>query len=159
LKHVAAAAEPAPLAGIRVLDLTRYLAGPFASMLLADYGADVVKVESTAGREFRPPGAERDSYFFLSSNRNKRSLTLDIKSDAGREVFERLLPDCDVVIENFRPGVMEKLGLGPARLTAEHPRLIYCGISGFGVEGPYRDRPGFDQIAQGMSGFMSPSSF
>ena len=145
----------APLAGVRVLDLTRYLAGPFATMLLADYGADVVKVESPKGREFRPPGADRDSYFFLSSNRNKRSLTLDIKSDAGREAFERLLPGCDVVIENFRPGVMEKLGLGAEGLLARHPRLVYCGISGFGADGPYRDRPGFDQIAQGMSGFMS----
>lgn len=145
----------APLAGIRVLDLTRYLAGPFATMLLADYGADVVKVESPKGREFRPPSATRDSYFFLSSNRNKRSLTLDLKTEAGHEVFERLLPRFDVVVENFRPGVMEKLGLGAARLMATQPRLVYCGISGFGADGPYSDRPGFDQIAQGMSGFMS----
>jgi crotonobetainyl-CoA:carnitine CoA-transferase CaiB-like acyl-CoA transferase len=145
----------APLAGIRVLDLTRYLAGPFATMLLGDYGADVVKIESPKGREFRPPGAKRDSYFFLSSNRNKRSLTLDVKTDAGRAVFERLLPDFDVVVENFRPGVMEKLGLGAEGLLARHPRLVYCGISGFGADGPYKDRPGFDQIAQGMSGFMS----
>jgi len=145
----------APLASVRVLDLTRYLAGPFASMLLADYGADVVKVESTRGREFRPPGAERDSYFFLSSNRNKRSLALDVRSDAGREAFLRLLPGFDVVLENFRPGVMEKLGLGAQALLERHPRLVYCGISGFGAGGPYRDRPGFDQIAQGMSGFMS----
>ena len=145
----------APLTGIRVLDLTRYLAGPFATMLLADYGADVVKVESPKGREFRPPGAKRDSYFFLSSNRNKRSLTLDVKVEAGRACFERMLPACDVVVENFRPGVMEALGLGAESLLARHPRLIYCGISGFGASGPYRDRPGFDQIAQGMSGFMS----
>ncbi len=145
----------APLDGLRVLDLTRYLAGPFASMLLADYGADVVKLESPAGREFRPPGASRDSYFFLSSNRNKRSLTLDIKSDAGRRIFERLLPGFDVVLENFRPGVMAKLGLGADRLLSLHPRLVYCSISGFGADGPYSDRPGFDQIAQGMSGFMS----
>ena len=144
-----------PLEGIRVLDFTRYLAGPFASMLLADYGADVVKVESPKGREFRPPGAGRDSYFFLSSNRNKRSLTLDIKTEPGRAVVERLLPAFDVVIENFRPGVMEKFGLGAETLLARHPRLVYCGISGFGADGPYRDRPGFDQIAQGMSGFMS----
>ena len=145
----------APLAGIRILDLTRYLAGPFATMLLADYGADVVKVESPKGREFRPPGAERDSYFFLSSNRNKRSLTLDIKTEPGRAIIERLLPSFDVVVENFRPGVMEKFGLGAESLLALHPRLVYCGISGFGADGPYRDRPGFDQIAQGMSGFMS----
>ena len=145
----------APLSGVRVLDLTRYLAGPFASMLLADYGADVVKVESRGGREFRPPGSERDSYFFLSSNRGKRSLTLDLRSEAGRELLQRLIPHFDVLIENFRPGVMERFGLGADALTERCPRLVYCGISGFGAEGPYRDRPGFDQIAQGMSGFMS----
>jgi CoA:oxalate CoA-transferase len=154
--NVAVSITPAaPLRGVRVLDLTRYLAGPFASMLLADYGADVIKVESRKGREFRFPGSERDSYFFLSSNRGKRSLTLDIKSSAGRELLLRLLPRFDVLIENFRPDVMEHLGLGAAMLTERFPRLIYCGISGFGAEGPYRDRPGFDQIAQGMSGFMS----
>ena len=149
------APESPPLAGIRVLDFTRYLAGPFASMLLADYGADVVKVESRKGREFRLPGAKRDSYFFLSSNRGKRSLRLDFKSQRGRELLYRILPRFDVVIENFRPGVMEELGLGPAFLTGRDPRLVYCSISGFGADGPYRDRPGFDQIAQGMSGFMS----
>lgn len=148
-------AGPAPLSGVRVLDLTRYLAGPFASMLLADYGADVVKVESRAGREFRIPGLDRDSYFFLSSNRGKRSITLEFKSPAGREVLLRLLERFDVLIENFRPAVMERLGLGAEALTARFPRLIYCGVSGFGADGPYRDRPGFDQIAQGMSGFMS----
>ncbi len=145
----------APLAGVRVLDLTRYLAGPFASMLLADYGADVVKIESRKGREFRLPGSTTDSYFFLSSNRGKRSLVLDIKAPAGRDLLLRLLARFDVLIENFRPGVMEGLGLGAAMLTERFPRLIYCGISGFGADGPYRDRPGFDQIAQGMSGFMS----
>jgi crotonobetainyl-CoA:carnitine CoA-transferase CaiB-like acyl-CoA transferase len=145
----------APLSGIRVLDLTRFLAGPFCSMLLADYGADVVKLESPRGREFRFPGAERDSYFFLSSNRGKRSVTLDLRSPEGRELVLRILPHFDVLVENFRPGVMEKLGLAPDLLTEKFPRLIYCAISGFGPEGPYRDRPGFDQIAQGMSGFMS----
>jgi crotonobetainyl-CoA:carnitine CoA-transferase CaiB-like acyl-CoA transferase len=144
-----------PLAGVRVLDLTRYLAGPFASMLLADYGADVVKVESRKGREFRLPGLDRDTYFFLSSNRGKRSITLDFKSPAGRDLLLRLLPRFDVLIENFRPQVMCDLGLGPEELTRRFPRLIYCGVSGFGADGPYRDRPGFDQIAQGMSGFMS----
>jgi crotonobetainyl-CoA:carnitine CoA-transferase CaiB-like acyl-CoA transferase len=149
------AESAAPLAGVRVLDFTRYLAGPFASMLLADYGADVVKIESRAGREFRLPGLDRDTYFFLSSNRGKRSVTLDIKRPEGRELVLRLLPHFDVLIENFRPGVMDKFGLGPQPLTERFPRLIYCGISGFGSSGPYRDRPGFDQIAQGMSGFMS----
>lgn len=145
----------APLAGVRVLDLTRYLAGPFCTMLLGDYGADVVKLEPREGREFRPPGARRDTYFFLSSNRNKRSVTLDLRRDEGRALFLRLLPRFDVVVENFRPGVMERLGLGADTLRERHPRLVYCGISGFGPDGPYRGRPGFDQIAQGMSGFMS----
>jgi len=144
-----------PLTGIRVLDFTRYLAGPFASMLLADYGADVVKVEALAGREFRSRDSRRDTYFFLSSNRGKRSLTLDIRREAGRSLVERIVPRFDVILENFRPQVMEKLGLGAERLLALHPRLVYCGISGFGADGPYADRPGFDQIAQGMSGFMS----
>jgi len=145
----------APLAGVRVLDLTRYLAGPFCTMLLADYGADVVKAESRKGREFRPPGSTRDNYFFLSANRGKRSMTLDLRSEGGRELLLRLLPRFDVLVENFRPAVMEDLGLGPESLCERFPRLVYCGISGFGRSGPYRDRPGFDQIAQGMSGFMS----
>jgi crotonobetainyl-CoA:carnitine CoA-transferase CaiB-like acyl-CoA transferase len=145
----------APLAGLRVLDLTRYLAGPFCTMLLADYGADVVKFESRKGREFRAPGSKRDNYFFLSSNRGKRSCTLDLRKDAGRALLLRVLPHFDVLVENFRPGVMIELGLGADTLVERFPRLVYCGISGFGADGPYRDRPGFDQIAQGMSGFMS----
>jgi crotonobetainyl-CoA:carnitine CoA-transferase CaiB-like acyl-CoA transferase len=145
----------APLSGVRVLDLTRYLAGPFCTMLLADYGADVVKVESRRGREFRLPGAESDSYFFLSSNRGKRSLTLDLRRGEGRELLLRLLPGFDVLVENYRPGVLEAWGLAPRELVERFPRLITCSISGFGAEGPYRNRPGFDQIAQGMSGFMS----
>jgi crotonobetainyl-CoA:carnitine CoA-transferase CaiB-like acyl-CoA transferase len=124
-------------------------------MLLADYGADVVKLEPREGREFRPPGLGRDPYFFLSSNRGKRSVTCDLRAGAGRDLVLRLLPRFDVLVENFRPGVMEKLGLGREVLARRFPRLIQCGISGFGPEGPYRDRPGFDQIAQGMSGFMS----
>lgn len=144
-----------PLAGIRVLDLTRYLAGPFCTMLLADYGADVVKFESPRGREFRAPGAKRDSYFFLSCNRGKRSVVLDVTTDEGRELLLRLLPGFDVLVENYRPGVMASWGLASEELTERFPRLIVCAISGFGASGPYRDRPGFDQIAQGMSGFMS----
>ncbi len=146
---------PGPLDGIRVIDLTRYLAGPFGSMLLADYGADVVKVESPGGREFRSDPAAPDDYFFLVANRGKRSITVDIKKPEGRELLARLLEDADVLIENFRPGVMDELGLGAESLTKRFPRLVYCGISGFGADGPYKDRPGFDQIAQGMSGFMS----
>jgi CoA:oxalate CoA-transferase len=144
-----------PLSGVRVLDLTRYLAGPFCTMLLADYGADVVKVEAREGREFRLPGAKRDTYFFLSSNRGKRSMTLDLRRPEGRDLLLRLLARFDVLVENYRPGVMDALGLGPGALSERFPRLIYCAISGFGADGPYRDRPGFDQIAQGMSGFMS----
>ncbi len=153
--ELAASPGAPPLVGIRVLDLTRYLAGPFCSMLLADQGADVVKVEGPRGREFRPPGAARDTYFFLSSNRGKRSLALDLRRAAGRELLLRILPRFDAIVENFRPGVMEALGLGHAALLERFPRLVVCGISGFGADGPYRDRPGFDQIAQGMSGFMS----
>lgn len=145
----------APLAGVRVLDFTRYLAGPFASMLLGDYGADVVKVEPREGREFRAAGAKRDSYFFLSSNRGKRSVTLDLRKKGAGELVWRMLPRFDVVLENFRPGVMDRFGLGPSEVTARHPRIVYASISGFGADGPYRERPGFDQIAQGMSGFMS----
>ena len=145
----------APLEGIRVLDLTRFLAGPFCTQLLGGYGADVVKLEGRGAREFRPPNAERDSYFFLSANRDKRSLTLDLRTDAGRALFLEILPRFDVVVENFRPRVMPQLGLGAESLLERHPRLVYCGISGFGPDGPYADRPGFDQIAQGMSGFMS----
>jgi crotonobetainyl-CoA:carnitine CoA-transferase CaiB-like acyl-CoA transferase len=147
--------EAAPLAGVRVLDLTRFLAGPFCTMLLADYGADVVKFEAREGREFRAPGSARDNYFFLSSNRGKRSVTLDLRSEAGRALLLRVLPRFDVLVENFRPGVMAGLGLAAEDLLERAPRLVYCGISGFGADGPYRDRPGFDQIAQGMSGFMS----
>jgi crotonobetainyl-CoA:carnitine CoA-transferase CaiB-like acyl-CoA transferase len=145
----------APLAGLRVFDLTRFLAGPYCTMLLADYGADVVKFESPEGREFRAPGASRDSYFFLSANRGKRSATLDLRRPEARALLLRVLPHFDVLVENYRPDVMERFGLSAEALTERFPRLVYCGISGFGADGPYRDRPGFDQIAQGMSGFMS----
>jgi CoA:oxalate CoA-transferase len=144
-----------PLAGVRVLDLTRFLAGPYCTMMLADYGADVVKLESPEGREFRSPGAARDSYFFLSSNRGKRSATLDLRRAEARDLFVRILPHFDVLVENYRPDVMERFGLSAEKLVDRFPRLVYCGISGFGPDGPYRLRPGFDQIAQGMSGFMS----
>lgn len=144
-----------PLAGIRVLDLTRFLAGPFCTMLLSDYGADVVKFESPKGREFRYPGSNRDSYFFLSSNRGKRSVALDLHREGSTELVLRLLPHFDVLVENFRPTVMGEIGLGPELLTERCPNLVYCNISGFGRDGPYADRPGFDQIAQGLSGFMS----
>ena len=146
-----------PLAGVRVLDLTRYLAGPFCTQLLADYGADVVKAESPRGREFRPPGLGRDSYFFLSANRGKRSMTLDLRAAAGRELLLRILPHFDVLVENFRPGVMQELGLAPEMLTERFPRLVYCGISGFGPDGPYRacwaSMTGRFESANGMERF------
>jgi CoA:oxalate CoA-transferase len=149
------ATAPGPLAGVRVLDLTRYLAGPFCTMLLADMGADVVKLEPPAGgREFGA-GGDVGAYFFLSVNRNKRSATLDLRDPRGREVFLRLIDRADVVVENFRPAVMPQLGLAAPVLRARNPRLVYCNISGFGASGPYAERPGFDQIAQGMSGLMS----
>ena len=143
-----------PLAGIRVLDFTRYLAGPFCTMQLGDLGADVIKIEPPdRPREFS--AGDRDTYFFLSSNRSKRSLALDVKGSEGKELLLRLLPQFDVLVENFRPRVMSRLELGSDRLLELHPRLIFTSISGFGATGPYRDRPGFDQIAQGMSGLMS----
>jgi len=145
----------APLHGVRVVDLTRYLAGPFCTQLLADYGAAVLKVESRQGREFRAPGSERDSYFFLSANRGKRSMTLDVRQREGLAILLRLLEKADVLVENFRPGVMAGLGLAPQDLCVRFPRLVVCDISGFGANGPYAQRPGFDQIAQGMSGLMS----
>ena len=145
---------PAPLDGVRVVDLTRYLAGPFCTQLLADYGADVVRVESPKGREFTDASG-RDTYFFLTANRGKRSIALDIRSDEGGAVLGRLLERADVLVENFRPGVLEGLGFAPDDLLAKHPRLVVTRISGFGADGPYRDRPGFDQIAQGMSGLMA----
>jgi len=144
----------APLHAIRVIDLSRFLSGPFATQLLADYGADVISVEPPRGRELQGPGA-RDSYFFLSAHRGKRSLALDVKTPAGRAVLARLLESADVLVENYRPGVLGALGFAPAELLARHPKLIVCSISGFGADGPYASRPGFDPIAQGMSGLMS----
>ncbi|HEU4430454.1 MAG TPA: CoA transferase [Myxococcota bacterium] len=140
---------------MRVVDLTRFLAGPFCTQLLADYGADVVRVESPRGREFRAPGAQRDAYFFLSANRNKRALALDLAKPEGRAALARLIARADVLVENYRPGVLAALGFEPNELLARQPRLIVCSISGFGASGPYAQRPGFDQIAQGMSGLMS----
>ncbi len=148
-----------PLEGIRVIDLTRFLAGPYCTMELGDFGADVIKVEPLDGDHSRYQTLRRDlvgnSYFFAAANRNKRSITVNLTTEDGREIVRRLARGGDVVIENFRPGVMDRLGLGARALREANPRLIYCGISGFGQSGPYRARPGFDQVAQGMSGFMS----
>lgn len=148
-----------PLSGMVTLDLTQILAGPMCAMVLADMGADVIKVEKPNGgddnRRMGPPFIKDWSAGFLAVNRNKRSLALDLRNDAGRGVFRRLVEDADVVVENFRPGVMERLGLGYAELTAIKPSLVYCTISGFGSTGPARNRGGFDLVAQGVSGLMS----
>ena len=152
-----------PLAGMVVLDLTQIMAGPVCTMLLADMGADVIKIEKPNGgddtRRMGPPYAGGLAAGFLALNRNKRSLALNLQDDRGRQVFRRLLETADVVVENFRPGVMERLGLGYAELVQDRPSLVYCSISGFGGTGPYRNRGGFDLVAQGMSGLMSITGF
>ncbi|MEL7262740.1 MAG: CoA transferase [Pseudomonadota bacterium] len=155
-------ATDAPLAGVRVLDLTNVLAGPFACHQLAHLGAEVIKVEAVGrGDLARNLGADPAlsargmGISFLAQNAGKRSLTLNLKADAGKEVLRRLVRGADVLVENFRPGVMDRLGLGPDVLRAENPALIYCAISGFGQTGPWADRPAYDQIVQGVSGLMS----
>jgi crotonobetainyl-CoA:carnitine CoA-transferase CaiB-like acyl-CoA transferase len=140
------------LAGLRVLELTQAMAGPFCGQVLADMGADVVKVESPEGDSTR---GWMDSAAFRAINRNKRSLVFDLKRDAHREAFLRLADGADVVLENNRPGVMERLGVGYETLSKRHPRLIFASISGFGQTGPYAQRAGYDLIAQGLSGVMS----
>ena len=147
-----------PLSGIRVVDLTRILAGPFCTGMLADMGADVVKVETPGiGDPLRAQGAIKDglSWYFAGFNRNKRSLSLNLRSDEGRAVLARLIAESDVLVENFRPGVLAQMGFDETRLGQLKPDLVYCNISGFGTTGPYRDRPSFDFIAQAMSGFMA----
>ncbi len=152
-----------PLEGVVVLDLTQIMAGPVCTMLLADMGADVIKVEKPVGgddtRRMGPPFTGGWASGFLALNRNKRSLALNLQDNAGRQVFLRLLEQAQVVVENFRPGVMERLSLGYAELARLNPRLVYCSISGFGSTGPYRSRGGFDLVAQGMSGLMSITGF
>ena len=147
-----------PLSGLRVVDLTRILAGPFCSMLLADMGAEVIKIETPGGGDpVRRQGVVRDglSWYFAGFNRNKCSLTLNLRQPEGRVVLEKLISRCDVLIENFRPGVLPAMGFDTARLAALNPALVYCNLTGFGTSGPYRDRPSFDFVAQAMSGFMS----
>ena len=148
-----------PLSGMVVLDLSQIMAGPVCTMTLADMGADVIKVEKPDGgddsRRMGPPFIQGWSAGFLAVNRNKRSLALDLRHQAGKELFRRLLEKADVVVENFRPGTMARLGLDYATLADLKPSLVYCSISGFGGTGPYRTRGGFDLVAQGMSGLMS----
>ncbi len=151
-----------PLAGIRVVDLTRVLAGPFCSMSLGDMGAEVIKVEEPGkGDDTRgwPPFTGGEATYFMSVNRNKKSLTLNMKAPDGQALLRRLIARADVVLENFRPGTMERLGFGYDALRKLNPRLIYCAISGFGESGPESSRPGYDLIVQGESGVMDLTGF
>lgn len=151
-----------PLHGVRVIDMTRVLAGPFCTMSLGDMGAEVIKVEEPGkGDDTRgwPPFVHGEATYFLSVNRNKKSLTLDLKARDGQEILRRLLASADVVVENFRPGTMERLGFGYETLERANPRLIYCSISGFGESGPEAHRPGYDLIVQGESGVMDITGF
>jgi crotonobetainyl-CoA:carnitine CoA-transferase CaiB-like acyl-CoA transferase len=152
--------RPLPLEGIRVLDVSQVMAGPYCSMLLGDMGADVIKIEppgtgdqTRGSMGFKMKGS--DSMGFLNMNRNKRSIALNLKSEAGREVFRKLVESADILVENYRPGVMKKLGCGYEDLAKINPGLIYASISGFGQSGPWSTRPGFDLMAQAMSGVMS----
>lgn len=152
-----------PLAGVRVLELARILAGPWAGQVLADLGADVVKVEAPEGddtRRWGPPfvemadGGPGDAAYFHACNRGKRSIAVDLRSESGREIVRRLIAESDVLIENFKVGDLKKFGLDYDQVRALNPRLVYCSITGFGQDGPYAARPGYDFVAQGLSGIM-----
>jgi crotonobetainyl-CoA:carnitine CoA-transferase CaiB-like acyl-CoA transferase len=149
----------APLSGLTVLDFTRVLSGPYCTMLLADMGARVIKIEQPGRgddtRAWGPPFVNCESSYFLSINRNKESLTLDLKSTSARPIIDSLLERADVLVENFRPGTMERLGLSYESLAVQHPRLVYCSISGFGQTGPRSAEPGYDAVMQGEAGLMS----
>lgn len=147
-----------PLDGIRVLDFTRVLAGPSAALALADMGAEVIKIEPPGtGDETRsfPPFRDGESHYFISINRGKKSIVIDLKSETGVKLIKDLVTKCDVLVENYRPGVMDRLGLGYETLSELNPGLIYCSISGFGMTGPLRDRPSFDIVLQALSGALS----
>lgn len=146
-----------PLSGVRVIDLTRILSGPFCAMILGDLGADVIKIEAPGGDHVRGQGEKVDgfSWYFASFNRNKRSVVLDLRNPEGLRVLERLLADADILTENFRPGVLDRMGLTEARLREINPGLIVVSVNGYGSTGPYADRPAFDFIAQAMSGYMT----
>ena len=157
-------AKPLPLAGVRVLDVSQVMAGPYCCMLLADLGADVIKIEppgtgdqTRGAMGFKMKGS--DSMGFLNMNRNKRSMTLNLKTEAGKKVFFELVKTADILVENYRPGVMKKLRIDYPSLKELNPGLIYASISGFGQTGPWADRPGFDLMAQAMSGVMSVTGY
>ena len=145
-----------PLAGVRVLDMSQALAGPFGSRILGDLGAEVLKIEQPgvgdSSRRFPPYYLEGESAYFLGMNRNKKGLTLNLKSEKGQEVFRGLVKVSDVVFENFRPGVLDRLGFGYEALKQINPRIIYCSISGFGTSGPLKNNPAFDGMIQAMGG-------
>ena len=147
------------LDGVQILDCTQILAGPFCTMLLADMGADVIKIEKPAGgddtRRMGPPFVDDTAAAFLMVNRNKRSITVDLKNEDGIYIFKELAKKSDILVENLRPGTMEKLGLSYSEIRSIKPEIVYCSISGFGATGPYSKRSGFDLVAQGMSGHMS----
>ncbi|MEG3594591.1 MAG: CoA transferase [Chloroflexota bacterium] len=147
------------LDGVQILDCTQILAGPFCTMLLADMGADVIKIEKPAGgddtRRMGPPFVDDTAAAFLMVNRNKRSITVDLKNENGIYIFKELAKKSDILVENLRPGTMEKLGLSYSEIRSIKPEIVYCSISGFGATGPYSKRSGFDLVAQGMSGHMS----
>ena len=148
-----------PLRGVNILDLSQIMAGPYCSLLLADMGANVIKVEKPNGgddtRRMGPPFINGESAAFLGVNRNKRSIVIDFKNPDGVKLIKQLSKKCDVLIQNFRPGTLQKMGMGYEDIKAENPSIIYCTISGFGSTGPYKDRAGFDLVTQGMSGLMS----
>ncbi len=147
-----------PLHGLKVLDFSRILSGPYASMILADLGAEIIKIEPIEkGDETRnfPPFVGGLSHYYIALNRSKKSVTLDLKTSEGVEIAQALAAQCDIVLENFRPGVMDRLGLGYETLKAVNPALIYCSITGFGKDSPYEDKPAFDIVAQALSGIMS----
>src|ERR671928_57921 len=144
-----------PLARFKVLDLTRARAGPTCVRQLVDWGAEAIKIEMPGGRDGDGMGGNRHGFDFQNLHRNKKSITLNLREPEGVAIFKRLAQDADVVVENYRPGVKKRLGIDYETLRDVNPRLIYGSISGFGQEGPYRDRPGVDQIAQGMGGLMS----
>jgi crotonobetainyl-CoA:carnitine CoA-transferase CaiB-like acyl-CoA transferase len=147
-----------PLAKLRVIDFTQFLSGPYCTQMLADLGAEVIKVEAPQGdlsRIIPPNFVGDDSVYYLSINRNKRSLVIDMKTPAGVALIKKLILVSDVVVENFRPGVLDRLGLNSVEVRKERPGLIWCSISGFGQDGPYRDKPAYDMIVQALSGGMS----
>lgn len=151
--------QVAPLAGFVILDLSRVLSGPYCTMMLCDLGASVIKVEQPGSgdeaRQFLPISERGESAYFATINRGKKSIALDLKADADRLIFEQLLSRADVLVENFRPGVLDKLGYGFSRIKATHPPLVLASISGFGQTGPYRGRAAYDVVVQAMSGMMS----